>query len=314
MTTNRWQVIKPIIPWIGGKGSILHEILPRFPKESFRYVEVFGGGGSVLFGKQSSRYEIYNDFQDDLVNLFVVVKHKHISFLTELNILPLQSRAEFQIILKFVNGDYSPLTRAEEEIKVAKVVLEPQDYKTVRKLLTTRAEMFDVNRAVNFYKKIRLSYAGSGKSFNSAPVTITSKKVHKDISVVHRRLRRVVIENKDFEDLIKHHDREDTFFYCDPPYFETEDTYDAPFTPDDHKRLFNVLSNIKGKFLLSYNDCDYIRDLYKDFDIVGIKRINNLKQRYDAGSIYYELLIANYDITNINPDVSIQLELGGGNL
>lgn len=68
--------------------------------------------------------------------------------------------------------------------------------------------MFDVHRAVNFYKKIRLSYAGSGKSFNSAPVTISSKKVHRDISLVHRRLRRVVIENKDFEDLIKHQDRD----------------------------------------------------------------------------------------------------------
>lgn len=52
------------------------------------------------------------------------------------------------------------------------------------------------------------------------------------------RLQKVVIENKDFEKLIDQYDRPESFFYCDPPYFETEDYYeDVGFTKDDHIRL-----------------------------------------------------------------------------
>ena len=61
-------------------------------------------------------------------------------------------------------------------------------------------------------------------------------------------------------------------------------------------------------FLLSYNDSNYIRDLYKDYYIVSVTRINNLKQRYDPGSVYEELLIANYDISN-KRDVAKQTAL-----
>ncbi len=61
-------------------------------------------------------------------------------------------------------------------------------------------------------------------------------------------------------------------------------------------------------FLLSYNDSEYIRDLYKDYYIVSVIRINNLKQRYDAGSVYEELLIANYDISKKH-DVAKQTAL-----
>ncbi len=46
--------------------------------------------------------------------------------------------------------------------------------------------------------------------------------------------------------------------------------------------------------MLSYNDCPEIRELYKDFYIVELTRMNNLKQRYEAGSEFKELLIMNY--------------------
>ena len=42
------------------------------------------------------------------------------------------------------------------------------------------------------------------------------------IEQVGKRLENTVIENQDFEILIKHYDRENAFFYCDPPYFSSE--------------------------------------------------------------------------------------------
>ena len=107
-----------------------------------------------------------------------------------------------------------------------------------------------------------------------------------------------VSENKDFEKLIKQYDRPVSFFYCDPPYFATESYYkDVGFTAKDHIRLRDTLLEIKGKFLVSYNDCPEIRELWDKpgIKIEEISRLNNLAQRYDGGCQYAELLISNYD-------------------
>lgn len=88
------------------------------------------------------------------------------------------------------------------------------------------------------------------------------------------------------------YDRPDALFYCDPPYIGTESYYRAPFTTDDHVRLANVLHNIKGRFLLSYNDCPLVHDLYGDCQIEPLTRLNQLPA---AGPTEYkELLVCNY--------------------
>lgn len=56
---------------------------------------------------------------------------------------------------------------------------------------------------------------------------------------------------------------------------------------------------IKGKFLVSYNDCPEIREIWdkSGINIEEISRLNNLAQRYEGGCQYAELLISNYDTT-----------------
>lgn len=106
---------------------------------------------------------------------------------------------------------------------------------------------------------------------------------------------------------IDKYDRPDAFFYCDPPYYETEGHYAVVFTKEDHTRLRNVLENIQGKFLLSYNDCEFIRELYKEFYIESCTRTNNMALRYDNEAQFPEVLISNY---NPMEGVSIQKQLG----
>ena len=124
-----------------------------------------------------------------------------------------------------------------------------------------------------------------------------------------RRLQKVVIENKDFEKLITQQDSEVSFFYCDPPYFETEGHYEVVFRKEDHVRLRDTLKGIQGKFMVSYNDCAYIRELYQDFQIEAVTRINNLAQRYDNGSEFPEVLIANYDMEERKKSMPMQMNL-----
>lgn len=286
--------MKSIIPWVGGKGALLHEILPRFPLNYDTYIEVFGGGGSVLFGRRYGKQEIYNDFQNDLVNLFQVIKERPVAFLKAMNHLPVNAREEYKYIMDIIEGNQTQYIYLDDEVELAKELIEYPELEEILETMHGKAKQFDVNRAVIYYKLIVFSYGSRGKSFGSRPLSLHN--LDANIKRASRRLRRVVIENQDFEKLVLAKDHPNSFFYCDPPYFETEGYYDALFSVEDHQRLKNVLSNIQGRFLLSYNDCDYIRELYKDFNIVSVTRLNNLKQRYEAGSEFKELLIANYDI------------------
>lgn len=54
-----------------------------------------------------------------------------------------------------------------------------------------------------------------------------------------------------------------------------------------------VLCNIKGKFILTYNDCDYVRQTYKDFNIIEIERNHNLVAK-NGETRYKELIIKNF--------------------
>ena len=69
--------MKSFIPWIGGKSLLAKKIVSLFPDNIQRYIEVFGGGGSVLFYGNQPRapLEIYNDWNRDLVNLFRCTKY-----------------------------------------------------------------------------------------------------------------------------------------------------------------------------------------------------------------------------------------------
>ena len=271
--------------WIGGKKSLRELIVTLFPLYYERYIEVFGGGGWVLFHKPPGNdFEVYNDFNGLLVNLYRCVREKPDELMDALRYC-LNSRMEF---------DY---------IKIA--LIEGQ---TVRP-----CDMPDVQKAAWFYQLIRYSYASGLTSFGSQPHDIRSNFAI--IEQAHRRLAKVVVENKDFEKLIGQYDRPVSFFYCDPPYFETESYYknvgEDGFTEKDHIRLRDALMRAEGKFLLSYNDCDFIRSLY---DAPGIQidaytRINNIKQRYDGGAQFPEILIANYDMRERSKVAPAQMTL-----
>ena len=122
-------------------------------------------------------------------------------------------------------------------------------------------------------------------------------------------MNNAVVENQDFETLIKHYDREDSFFYCDPPYFSSEYVYDCGFTWEDHVRLHDALVNAKGKWLLSYNDCPEIKELYKGYSFYDFKRVHSMVQKYDPGKEFPELLIANYDLSEKARNFSWQIDL-----
>ena len=74
--------------------------------------------------------------------------------------------------------------------------------------------------------------------------------------------------------------------------------YDVPFSPEHHKLLREVFGSVKGKMLISYNDCDEIRRLYEGSGcwFFDSRRAHYMALRTKPGAEFPELLIANYDI------------------
>ena len=260
--------LKAVIPinsfmsWIGGKKSSRDIIIPRFPLYYEKYIEVFGGGGWILFAKPPGNdHEVFNDFNSNVSNLFTCVR------------------------------DHS----AELIERLRYVLNSRDDFERIKHIISEKAEIGDVKRAAEFYQLIRYSYASGCDSFGGKPHSMWSN--FPIIEQASRRLQKVVIENRDFEKLISLHDSEVSFFYCDPPYYNTESYYEnVGFGKADHERLRNTLVNSKSKFLVSYNDCEEIRQLYDGYTMYSYERLNNIRQRYDGGSMFKELLISNYDM------------------
>ena len=280
---------------MGNKTSILHILYALFPLNYERYIEPFGGSGAVLLGKKKpDKFEVYNDYNHNLVNLFRCMRDRPVAFIKELGFYPLNSRDDFNAIKNFFKQEKFEDKYLDEELELTKIILPDLKAEEIIQLYVRMKQDYDLRRAVMFLKLLRYSYSSGGKSFACQPFSVVS--LFQMIEQVGKRLENTVIENQDFEILIKHYDRDNAFFYCDPPYFSSEYVYQCGFTWDDHLRLKNRLANSKGKWLVSYNDCEEIRELYDGYSFFDFKRIHSMVQKYDAGREFHELLIANYDI------------------
>ena len=66
--------IKSPVTWVGNKSPILHILYAMFPEKHDRYIEPFGGSCAVLLGKRKKdKFEVYNDYNHNLTNLFRVM-------------------------------------------------------------------------------------------------------------------------------------------------------------------------------------------------------------------------------------------------
>lgn len=286
--------MKSPISWMGNKSSILKILYALFPSEYERYIEPFGGSGAVLLGKERpDRFEVFNDFNGNLVNLYRCMRDRPLAFIRELGFLTLNAREDFHELRKFLQKEERENTFAGEEAALTQILLPDITEEERRLLLTAGAGDYDLKRAAAYLKLIRYSYCSGGKSFAGVPFSIRS--LFGIVEDFAKRMDRVVIENQDFAVLIRHYDRENAFVYCDPPYYTSEYVYDIAFQKEDHIRLSETLKSMQGKFLLSYNDCPQIRTLYRDCNIFAFSRVHSMAQRYEAGKEFGEILIANYD-------------------
>lgn len=265
------HMIRSPIKWVGGKSKLRNVILPMIPEHEC-YVEVFGGAGWVLFAKEPSSVEVYNDIDGELVNFFSVVKNTPGRFISSFN-WDLISRREFNRLL----------------------ALDPEN-------------LTSLQRAHRFYYLIMSSWGGElGSARFQTSISDGGhgnrlvgalKTLRQRIEPVHERLQTVIIEGLSWEECIGQYDSRQTFFYLDPPYPGNKCNYRFNMrSVEDHGLLAKQLKSAKGKWLLSTYDSKEIRRLFAGYHFTRVSFASGM-----AGNGYKNIEVL---VTNFRPATSV---------
>lgn len=217
--------MRPPISYYGGKQSMSLKIIPLIPKHAV-YVEPFAGGAAVLFGKPvpdvpiGHYREVINDTHGELVNFYRVLREDGEALVSLLQLTP-HAREEYAECKTPYDESLTPLERA-------------------------RRFFYMINNS--YAKKENGGWAYSKKSRNE-PLTFLNK-VNRLPAIVGR-FKRAYIEHKDALEVIKTWDCPEAFFYCDPPYIDTEQGHYDGYTADDLNALFELLLTIDGAWMVS---------------------------------------------------------------
>lgn len=261
-------LVRPVSPpagYIGGKRNLSRRIcaiIEATPHTS--YAEPFVGmGGIFLRRARRPRAEAINDISGDVVTLFRCLA-EHYPYLIDMLRFRVASRAEFERLLA-----------------------QPPERLT------------DLQRAVRFLYVQRLAFGGrvSGRTFGvdaSSPARFDVGKLEPMLAEIHERLQSVVIERLPYAEFIRRYDRAGALFYLDPPYWACERDYGPDvFTREDFAALASQLATIKGKFLVSLNDTQGVRETFAPFNLTPITTTYTVGAKSRPAR---ELLISNFPL------------------
>lgn len=229
----------PLIRYHGGKFRIAEWVIGQFPNHK-TYVEPFGGGASVLLKKQPSAIEVYNDLDRDVVNLFRVLRnHIQRRQLEEQLYLTPFARDEFYLAYEDISD---PVEKARRMI--------------------IRAQMgFGSAGATKGSTGFRMA-GGRQKNYE---IRLWDEYPNR-LADFAKRLKNVLIENRDAKEIIKLYDDPETLFFIDPPYVRSTRTanivaYRHEMTDQEHIELLTLINDVEGKVIIS----GYDHDLYNQY-------------------------------------------------
>ena len=214
-------------PYYGGKTRYAKTIVDLMPGHK-RYVEAFGGGGSVLLNKPESTIEVFNDQDEHLVNFFRVLRTREDELREWLDNV-LYCRAEHERwAAQFYGSDSS-----------------------------VPADLDDVTRAGRWFTLRHTQYGGIVKAvsgFSTPYKRNEAQSMRKNVdrlNTVRERFQNVVVECDDWSELLDRYDGTDTFWYFDPPYVGNEHEYQGEFA---HDEFVAALPDLEGDWMVSYRD------------------------------------------------------------
>lgn len=280
---------KPFIKWVGGKRQLIPILLDHFPKQEIdTYIEPFLGGGALLLSLKPEmftgqyKYILTGDINSELIEAYNTIKYDSEQLIKKLLLdYTMNDRQKFYIIRDMDRS---------ESFKDLHYIDRVARFLYLNK--TCFNGLYRVNKKGQFntpfgdYKNPcicdEMNLRECSKFFNDMKVSFQCSSF------------------EDFYDVIPD---EKTFAYLDPPYHPITKT--SNFTQyskegfnqesqESLKKYCDFINSSGGKFLLSNSDCDFIKDLYKDYDIVKVYAKRSINSKGDSRHKITEVLVKNY--------------------
>lgn len=251
-----------ILRRLGNKTAIAQEIIKHFPEHK-AYIEPFFGAGGLFFNKPKAKYNIVNDIDSEVYNLYSVIMDRKEDFVKQLEVMPVHSD-----LLAYwkENEEQDCIKKALRFIFLSNLVIPfTQDIDRTAFHSAKELVLENIDNTLNFIKETNIRF------FNEDFRLFISRIM---LQGAHRPLQ-----------------DEATFFYCDPPYLGTADNYSNSFTEQDSIDLFDCLQATGCKFAMSEFDNEFILNQAKErgLNVIIIGERKNLKNRRT------EILITNYE-------------------
>lgn len=252
-----------ILRRLGNKSKIAEKIQYYFPEHKI-YIEPFFGAGGMFFNKPKAKYNIVNDLDSDVFNLFQVVMNQ-------------KEELEKAFYMMPIHSDLLEYWKKNEETD-------------------------SIKKALRFLLLSNFTFNGSGTMivWGASPSRATSYKIdfNEKLNKTFDFLHSVQFNNKEFRKFIKDIMLDSrsgellkTFIYNDPPYIGTTDNYSNSFTEQDSFDLFEANEKTGCKYAMSEFDHPFILDQAKErnLNVIIIGERQNLKNRR------IEILVTNYE-------------------
>jgi DNA adenine methylase len=272
------KIERPILRYHGGKFLRASWIASNFPSHRI-YTECFGGAASVLMRKPRSYAEVYNDKWDTVVNVFRVMRDPAMA-------------AELERVLRL-----TPYARREFELcGEDDIANEIDPVERARKTILRSFAGFG-SAAVN--GKYPTGFrANSNKSGTTPAHDWVNYPNH--IKSFTERLKGVIIENRNYRDVVGQHDGPETLHFLDPPYVHATRNFDrgnaayaCEMSDQDHIDMASICSKLRGMVIICGYENVLYAELFRDWRLVKYTSIA------DGGRERTECLWSNRPATNL---------------
>lgn len=275
--------LKPFVKWAGGKRQIISKLKSFMPSKFNCYFEPFLGGGALFFSIMPN-VAVINDYNEELMNVYRVIKDKEM-YKKMIRVLKVHEKKHSEKYFYFI--------REKDQNKRSINRMKPW---------TRAARTVYLNKSC-FNGLYRVNKSGFfNVPFNGKNNIKTYDK--ENLKNIHNYLVNKNIEmlSGDFENAIKNAKKGD-FVYFDPPYDMVNNSFTGytndGFGKESQIRLSQVYKDLdkKGVFvMLSNHNTPLIKDLYKDYKINVIKAKRMINSVGSKRGEIEEVIIINYDI------------------
>ncbi len=271
--------LKTPISYYGGKQNLINTLVPLFPEHTL-YAEPFVGGGALYWSKKPSEIEVINDTNKELINFYEICKNEFVD-LEKMIRISLHSRSlhsDAQVVYNHSHL-FSRIKRAW-----AVWVLASQSF----------ASMLDGSWGYD-----------RAKGTTSQKISNKRESFTEELSI---RMQNTQVECTDALRIISSRDSAKSFFYCDPPYYNSDCGHYDGYSLQDFENLLQTLSQIKGKFILSSYPSEILKKYAKEHNWIQ----KNIEQTVSvsnntgkSGKKKTEVITANYDLSNPTEKLSL---------